>query len=212
MPERKPQLAYSELQAAMSDESARLLKADKMASVICHFLGRDDLEGLDLLDIGCSVGIISGALADRGARVTGVDIDEPGLAKARERHGPRIEFRLGDGQRLPVDDASMDVVIFNHVYEHVVDPPAHVAEIVRVLKPGGIAYLGLCQRLVVIEPHYRLPFLSWLSPRLADTYLRVTRRGDHYHERMRMRPHLRRLFESLELWEYTLPVLADPSR
>jgi 2-polyprenyl-3-methyl-5-hydroxy-6-metoxy-1,4-benzoquinol methylase len=210
--ERKPQLAYSELEKRISDEPARLAKGDKIAAVLGHFLGRDDLEGLDLLDVGCSVGIISGALAARGARVTGVDIDEPGLAKARARHGDGIRFLLGDGQRLPVEDASMDVVVFNHIYEHVVDPPGQVAEVVRVLKPGGVAYHGRCNRLGLVEPHYRLPFLSWLSPRLADGYLRLTRRGDHYYERMQLRSQLRRLFGALELWDYTLPVLADPTR
>ena len=97
MSERTPQLAYSELEKRTSDESARLAKAAKIAAVLGHFLGRDDLEGMDLLDIGCSVGIISGGLAARGANVTGVDIDEPGLAKARARHGKGIRFLRGDG-------------------------------------------------------------------------------------------------------------------
>jgi SAM-dependent methyltransferase len=212
MSERKAQLAYSELQTLISDESSRLVKAGKIAAVLRHFLGRHDLKGLHVLDLGCSVGIISAALAADGADVTGVDIDEPGLAKAHQRYGDGIRFLLSDGLRLPLADASVDVVIFNHIYEHILDPVGQVAEIVRVLRPGGVAYLGLCNRLVVVEPHYRLPFLSWLPPGLADRYVRITGRSEHYHERMWTRPRLRRLFEPLELWEYTLPVLAEPGR
>lgn len=77
------------------------------------------------------------SLALAGARTTGVDIDEPGLAKARERFGERVDFRLARGEDLPFEDGSVDVVVLNHIYEHVVDPDAVVADIHRVLAPGG---------------------------------------------------------------------------
>ena len=60
--DRNPQLAYSDTQPLMLDEPSRRLKAAKMAAVIQHFLGRDGRDGLDeltILDVGCSGGIIA---------------------------------------------------------------------------------------------------------------------------------------------------------
>ncbi len=211
-PARDEQLDYSESMPAMLDESARRRKAAKIISVLRHALGRDGetgLRGLRALDVGCSAGFIADELAAAGATTVGVDIDEGALAGARNRFGGRVEFRLARGEQLPLTDGEADVVVFNHIYEHVVDPEAVVGEIHRVLAPGGVAYLGLGNRLGVIEPHYRLPFLSWLPQRAADRYMRLTGRGEHYYEQFRTRAGLRRLFAAFDVWDYTLPVLAD---
>ncbi len=209
---RKEQLAYSELMGAMLDEDKRRRKAAKIIAVLGHALGRSGpkpLDGLSALDVGCSAGFIADSLASAGARTTGVDIDEPGLAKARARFGDQVDFRLGRGEALPLDDESVDVVVLNHIYEHVVDPEGVLADIRRVLRPGGVLYAGLGHRYQVLEPHYRLPFLSWLPQGAADRYLRLTRRGDHYYEHYYSRAGLRRLFAGYDVWDYTLPVLAD---
>ncbi len=206
---RGEQLAYSELMAAMLDEEKRRTKAAKLIAVVRHGLGREDLAGLTALDVGCSAGFIADELASAGARTIGVDIDEPGLTLARERFGGRVDFRLARGEALPLPDASVDVAVLNHIYEHVADPEAVVADIHRVLKPTGVLYLGLGNRFGVIEPHYRLPFLSWLPRGLADRYVRATGRADRYYEQFRSRSGLRELFTAYDVWDYTLPVLAD---
>ena len=185
---RQPQLAYSELQQLTHDETKRRTKAAKIRAVLQHFLGTDDLSGLTVVDIGCSTGYTAEGLSEAGARVLGFDIDVPGLRHAVARVGDRVGFTCADGSALPLPDKSVDVVVFNHIYEHVVDPTAVMAEIRRVLRDDGLAYLGFANRLGIIEPHYRLPFLSWLSPRLADRYVSVTKRAPHYYERMRTRP------------------------
>lgn len=203
----------------MLDEAARRRKAAKLIAVLRHALGRDDtgpaagtLSGLRALDVGCSAGFIADELAEAGADTVGVDIDEGALHRARERFSPRVEFHLARADALPLPDDSVDVAVFNHIYEHVVDPEAVVAEIRRVLAPTGVLYLGLGNRLGVIEPHYRLPFLSWLPAGApADTFLRLTGRGEHYYERLRTRRGLLRLFSSFDLWDYTLAVLTDPA-
>ena len=209
---RSAQLAYSEIQSAMLDEAGRRQKAGKILAVLRHFLGRADLGGLDVLDLGTSTGFIASELARAGGRVTGVDIDEPGLARARERFGHEVEFLPASGDLLPLPDCSVDVVVFNHIYEHVVDADAVMDEIRRVLRPHGIVYLGLGNRLGVVEPHYKLPFLSYLPPALANAYVRAAKRADAYHERFRTRPGLRRMVHDLYVWDYTLPVIADPDR
>lgn len=210
--DRRAQLAYSDLMPKMLDEQARRQKAEKILAVIRHFLGRDDLSGLRALDVGCSGGFISDSLAAAGLVTHGVDIDVPGLTKAQERFGDRVRFVCGDGKRMPFADDAFDVIVFNHIYEHVVDPEAVLAELRRVLSPTGVLYLGLMNRLGPIEPHYRLPFLSYLPPKLADSYVRTTGRAEHYHERSRTRPGLRRMLRDFRVWDYTLPVLAEPER
>ncbi|MEO7270051.1 MAG: class I SAM-dependent methyltransferase [Knoellia sp.] len=214
---REEQLAYSEQMGKMLDEQARRQKAAKLISVIAHGLGRSasdeggPLAGLRAVDVGCSAGFIADELALAGAQTTGVDIDEPGLAKARERFGERVDFRVARGEDLPFEDDSVDVVVLNHIYEHVVDPDAVVADIHRVLAPGGVLYLGIGHRWQVIEPHHRLPFLSWLPQRAADRYMRLTRKGDHYYEKYSTPAGLRRMFAAFDVWDYTLPVLGDPA-
>lgn len=193
----------------MLDEGARRQKAAKLIAVVQHGLGVDSLDGLRALDVGCSAGFIADSLAQSGARTSGVDIDEPGLARARTRFGERVDFRLARGEALPFPDGSMDVVVLNHIYEHVVDPAAVLADIHRVLAPGGVLYAGLGHRWQIIEPHHRLPLLSWLPQRAADRYLRLTGKGEHYYERYATPAGLRRLFAAFDVWDYTLPVLAD---
>jgi ubiquinone/menaquinone biosynthesis C-methylase UbiE len=209
---RQPQLAYSEIQHKTHDETKRRTKAAKMRAVLQHFYGRDDLAGLRALDIGCSTGYTADELSAGGAEVIGLDIDVPGLGHASRRFGDHIAFLCADGTALPFADKSIDVVVFNHIYEHVVDPDGIVAEIKRVLKDDGAVYLGFANRLGVIEPHYRLPFLSWLPRRVADRYVAMTGRASSYYEQFRTRPGLRRMCSGLVLWDYTYTVLSDSER
>jgi 2-polyprenyl-3-methyl-5-hydroxy-6-metoxy-1,4-benzoquinol methylase len=207
---RERQLAYSDSQALMLDEESRRAKATKISAIIQHFRGRGSLDGLDVLDVGCSGGIVADELHRRGARMVGLDIDIPGLSKARDRFAESASFICADSERMPLADASVDVVICNHVYEHVVDPEQLLTELRRVVRPDGLLYLGLGNRLGVIEPHYRLPFLSWLPRPLAHRYVRIFGRADHYHDAFRTWSGLKRLCAGLEIWDYTYAVLSDP--
>lgn len=206
---RGQQLAYSDLQAEMHDEAGRRRKAQKILAVLSHFLGRTDLNGLVALDIGCSTGFIADELNRAGATVTGLDIDEPGLVRARTRFGDAISFVNSGGESIPKPDQSVDIVVFNHIYEHVVDADAVMRDIRRVLKPDGVVYLGLGNRLGIVEPHYKLPFLSWLPKPAADRYVRATGRASSYYETFRTRPNLRRMCTGLNVWDYTYTVLSE---
>jgi ubiquinone/menaquinone biosynthesis C-methylase UbiE len=210
--QREAQLAYSELMDKMLDENHRRKKARKISTVLLHFLGRTDFKDLVVVDVGCSAGYIADSIADQGGQVFGIDIDVPGLAKAHARFGEQVGFLCADGEQLPFPDGSVDVVVFNHIYEHVVDPVAVLRDITRVLAPGGAVYLGLGNRLGIMEPHYRLPFLSYLTPPLADRYVRAFKRADSYYERFRTRPGLRKLVHGLHVWDYSLSILVEPDR
>jgi ubiquinone/menaquinone biosynthesis C-methylase UbiE len=209
--DRQKQLAYSDLQPEMHAEVKRRAKARKIIRVLTHYLGRDDLAGLTVVDLGSSTGFISDELAKAGGRVFGVDIDVPGLTMAASRFGDQVTFVCADGTALPLPDNSADVVVFNHIYEHVVDPDAVLVEIRRILSPKGVAYLGLGNRLQILEPHYKLPLLSWLPYGMADRYMRVTGKGDRYYERYRTWAGLKKLCQGLDVWDYTYTVLCQPT-
>ena len=100
--------------------------------------------GQTVVDLGSGAGndvfIARAAVGDRG-RVIGVDMTPEMVDKARENATRRgfgnVEFRLGDIESLPVEDASADVVVSNCVLNLVPDKRKAFAEIFRVLKPGG---------------------------------------------------------------------------
>lgn len=84
---------------------------------------------------------------------------------------------------LPFADESFDVVLSNHVIEHVGDEQAqraHLAELHRVLRPDGVGYLAVPNRWMLVEPHYRLLFLSWWPHTWRTPYLRLMGKGESY--------------------------------
>ncbi len=92
-------------------------------------------------------------------------------------------FTVVDGVDLPFPDDSFDVVVSNHVIEHVGDDGSqarHLAELARVLRPDGVGYLAVPNRWMLVEPHFKLPFLSWLPGPIADRYVRWSGKGTHY--------------------------------
>jgi SAM-dependent methyltransferase len=96
--------------------------------------------GLRWIDVGCGTGALSGAVLDgfAPASVIGVDPSAGFLAYAR-RHlpDPRIEFRPGEAQALPVADAAADAVVSALVLNFVPDQPKAVAGMRRAARPGG---------------------------------------------------------------------------
>jgi SAM-dependent methyltransferase len=95
--------------------------------------------GAEVLDAGCGVGYGSAYLGGVARRVVGIDRDADAIAYARERYArPNVDFRVGDVLRLDVGDAEFDAVCSFETIEHVDDADAFVAELARVLRPGGV--------------------------------------------------------------------------
>lgn len=97
-----------------------------------------------VLDIGCGAGtdlLLAARRLGPAGRAIGVDMTDAMRARAAAGASAcgltNVEVRSGDATRLPVDDRSVDVVISNGVLNLVPDKPAALAEIARVLKPGG---------------------------------------------------------------------------
>jgi SAM-dependent methyltransferase len=87
-----------------------------------------------VLDVGAASGAVSRALADEGHVPFAVEL-EPALASKAHESGVRI--CVGDGNRLPARDGSVDAAVLIEVFEHVDDPTTLVTEIGRVVRPGG---------------------------------------------------------------------------
>lgn len=104
---------------------------DERASAFRDLVGGP---GRRVLDLGCRFGALTRAYAE-GNHVTGVDVDREALAQAAKLG---IETRWADVEEpLPFEDASFDVVVAGELVEHLREPERLVAEIRRVLRPGG---------------------------------------------------------------------------
>lgn len=148
-------------------------------------------KGMRILDLAAGTGTSSAALAKHGAHVTAVDFSEGMLDEGRRRHAgnPLIEFVQGDATALPFDDDSFDAATISYGLRNVHDPRAALAEMRRVVKPGG--------RVVIAEfstppsPIVRGPYALYgrhVLPRVAGALNRDAAEAYRY------------LNESIEQW------------
>lgn len=107
-----------------------------------------DVNGKDVVELGCGGGQCTVALAEAGANVVGVDLAENHITYAEERrteHGVDIDLILGDVQTIPLSSGQFDIAFNTWVFQWVEDIAAAFAEAYRVLRPGG--------RFVFSTPH-----------------------------------------------------------
>jgi len=102
----------------------------------------DPQPGERILDIAAGTGTSSVALAKTGARVVAVDFSPGMVAEGRRKH-PELEFIEANAEKLPFVDNEFDAVTISFGLRNINDPRAALAEMYRVLKPGG--------RLVICE-------------------------------------------------------------
>jgi SAM-dependent methyltransferase len=188
---------------ASVDLQSREKKAEKIRTIL---EAERELRGAALLEIGVGSGAIAARLADAvtpSGEVWGVDVRDSRVVTKGFRFG------IVEDTSLPFDDRFFDVVVSNHVIEHVGPRPeqlAHLLEVARVLKDDGVAYLATPNRWALLEPHFRLPLLSWLPVPARTPYVRLARRGRDYDCDPRTRAELLELCASagLDATERTL--------
>ena len=162
--------AYARRLAGQSYRASRERRA-ALIEAVC----RDRLQSArTVVDLGAGTGLVRAALERLSGRpILGFEIDRAFIDDPSR-------LAVADLLRLPVRDAAIDFGIANHVYEHVADLDRFFVELKRTLAPEGHVYLTAGSRFALIEPHYRIPTLSWWPEPVASRVLRWSGRGERY--------------------------------
>ncbi len=157
--ERPPLNGFYDVSGARRDYAERVLH---------------DCAGRQVLEYGCGTGSYAFALAERGARVVGIDISETAIELARGKGFPadNPRFQLGNAEELAFDDAVFDIVCGTSILHHL-DIDRAIRELKRVLKPGG---RGVFYEPVAYNPAVNL--YRSLTPQLHTPDEHPLRRGD----------------------------------
>jgi len=115
------------------------------------------MPGERVLDVAAGTGTSAAPLVKTGAEVLALD-RSPGMVTEGRRRQPHVEFTVGDAMALPFKDGAFDAITISFGLRNLPDPPAALAEMARVTRPGG--------RLVVCE--FSKPRWGWL--RLAHSF------------------------------------------
>ncbi|MBL8395619.1 MAG: bifunctional 2-polyprenyl-6-hydroxyphenol methylase/3-demethylubiquinol 3-O-methyltransferase UbiG [Candidatus Accumulibacter sp.] len=139
------------------------------------------LTGKKVLDVGCGGGLLSEAMSQRGATVTGIDLSDKALSVARLHlleSGRSVDYRKISAEALAREEGgSYDVVTCMEMLEHVPDPASTIAACASLVKPGGHVFFSTINRnakaylLAVIGAEYLLRML----PRGTHEYARFIR-------------------------------------
>ncbi|MGA7437403.1 MAG: class I SAM-dependent methyltransferase [Luteibacter sp.] len=161
---------------AVFDLVSRRPKGEKIE----RLLGLDADGTYDMLEVGTGSGYIAHHFATQAQATYNVhSVDVADTRAVTDGYS----FQKVASTTLPFPDRSFDVVVTNHVIEHVGDLKAqahHLAEIQRILRPTGRVYLAVPNRWMLVEPHYGLAFLSWLPRACRSKWLRFWNKGDYY--------------------------------
>jgi SAM-dependent methyltransferase len=116
----------------------------------------DDLNGVDVVELGCGTAYVSAWLARRGARPVGIDNSPAQLATARalqQEFGLEFPLHLGNAEATPFADASFDLAISEYGAAIWCDPYRWIPEAARILRPGGrLIFLGNSTLMMLTAP------------------------------------------------------------
>ncbi len=138
-------------------------------------------QAASIVDIGCGSGAVTADLAQWGARVVGVDLDAAMTRRSRDRGHAVLR---ADGGRLPLPDGCMDAAVCNLTLMWAPDPARLVAEMARVVRPGGVVVASM-------EPDYGAK-VHWPENPLVDAVFNgqgVANRGGDPHAGRKLRDH-----------------------
>ncbi len=152
-------------------------QADRLRQ-LTEFCGA--LAGRRILDLGCGMGGLAVALRQAGALAVGHEPNRAYGAICRlraARYGLTLPFVASTGEALPFRDGAFDAVTCLDVLEHADSLDATLAEIARVLAPGGRAIVTATNRFAFRDPHYHLRGINWLPRPWAEAIIRRRGRG-----------------------------------
>lgn len=139
--ERDLDAGYEEWSTTYDGPNPMIETEERAVRAILHALAGP---GVAALDAACGTGRQAALLCDLGCATIGVDRSEAMLTVARQKL-PDAHFEMGDVEHLPFDDDRFDLVVVSLALCHLDDPGVAVAELARVLRPGGA--------LVITDPH-----------------------------------------------------------
>jgi ubiquinone/menaquinone biosynthesis C-methylase UbiE len=136
------------------------------------------------LDVGCGNGAQTALFTKHFDRWMGIDVEEERLNEFRRVVGndPKADIRQYDGDHIPCDDNSVDVLSCIEVIEHTRSDTATIRELHRVLKNGGTAIVTVPNKWWIFETHganlpllpwNRVPFFSWLPKSIHSKYAKA---------------------------------------
>ncbi len=202
---------YSEQVPKILDLKHREVIGREIISILEHHIG--NLSKLEILDYGCSSGVISHMLSKKTKKVVGIDVDVPAIKYAKDKfENKNTKFLLVKKIKTNFRDSSFDVVVANQIYNFVENDTKLMKEIYRLLKPGGVCYFGARNKYAIIEPQYDLPFLSWLPKSIADKLVILTNKGDEFVGNYKSYYGLKKLVRKFIVHDFTLKILSDPRK
>lgn len=189
-----PWLQHMRWRSDFADWRTKRLHSERFQAEMLALVGEvaGPLEGRDLLDLGCGMGGFAVAAELAGARVTALDYNPAYcvITAARgDQHGLHMPVMRAAGEALPLPAARYDIVTAWDVLEHVQQPAAMLAEIARVLRPGGRALLTAINRFAFRDPHYHLPLINYLPRPAAELLIGLagrSKRNAAFRDRQRL--------------------------
>jgi arabinofuranan 3-O-arabinosyltransferase len=145
------------------------------------------IDDLDVIEVGSGLGSVLLEMRRRGIRARGVEPSGEwcGIIRRRLREEGLPEDCIveGIGEKLPFESASADLVVTMQVLEHVDDPERVMAEVDRVLRPGGKVYISAPNYMAFFEDHYRVPWLPVFGHTTGGWYLRAIGRDPEFYRK-----------------------------
>lgn len=139
--------------------------------------------GARVLELGCGAGTYVRLLGKRGHEVIGLDYSLPTLGRAMAADPSRLgRYLAGEAYRLPFESAAFEAVVCIGVFQSLREPGRALAEMARVLRPGGVLLaetlnpwnpLAMARRLTALA-RGRPPLLSYSAPRLIERLMRAS--------------------------------------
>ena len=211
---REYQYNHSELiqnKEVMYDHEERIQKARKTISVLKDCC--KDTTKMSLLDIGSSTGIMTNEYAKYFKEVIGIDLDFKAVEFSKISFSRKnLKFINSPIEEAKFNNQLFDVITCSHIYEHVPSDKVLMETIFRLLKPEGICYFAAGNRFKIIEPHYKLPFLSFFPKKLSNKYLKLFTDHDEYYENLKSYRNLKKMVSNFEIHDYTLEIINNPTK
>ena len=180
---------YTERHADVFEARYRDGRNDLKIEKVLSFSGVVD--GLGVLDVGCGTGFFAAELKKRGARVVACDFAESMVGRTADRHAGEFPILRASAEELPLEGHQFELVLALDVIEHLYHPKRMLAEVSRVLRPGGrllvttdrvgfqlgamvikpvLSAGGRVLRAVGLYERFRPAASPWATPRCTHVY------------------------------------------